>query len=73
MRLNISLGIRNYSSLTDRVESECREVLNPTQLVFVNKPIEAIVNARATAERQAKAREAVEEKLKTATDKAKKF
>lgn len=73
MRQNITLRIKNYSSLTDRVESECRETLNPTQMVFINKPIEAIVNSRANAERQVNARQAAEERLKAASEKAKKF
>ena len=73
MRQRIDLGLRNYSSLTDRVESECKETLNPTQMVFINKPIEAIVNSRASAERQKSARQAAEEKIKAASEKAKKF
>lgn len=73
MRQRISLGLENYSSLPDRVESECRETLNPTQVVLTNKPIESIVNSRASADRLRNAREAAEEKLKAAGEKAKKF
>lgn len=73
MRRRIDLGLKNYSSLTDRVESECKETLNPTQIVFINKPIEAIVNSRASAERVKNARQAAEEKIKAANEKAKKF
>ena len=73
MRQRIALRLSNYSSLSDRVESECRETLNPTQLVFINKPIEALVNSRATAEQKANARQAAEEKVKAASEKAKTF
>jgi hypothetical protein len=73
MRLRIRLGLNNYNSLTDRVESECRETLNPTQVVLINKPIESIVNSRAGADRLRKSTEAAEEKLKAADEKAKKF
>ena len=73
MRLNITRGIKNYSSLSDRVESECRETSNPTQMVFINKPIETLVNSRANAERQINRLQAAEERLKAANEKAKKF
>lgn len=73
MQLNIRLGIKNYSSLSDRVDSECKETLNPTQLVFIHKPIEALINARATAQRQANARQEAADKLKSASEKASKF
>lgn len=73
MQQHIDLGLKNYSSLTDRVESECRETLNPTQMVFINKPIESVVNSRANAGRLSNARQAAEEKLKAASEKAKKF
>lgn len=73
MRRRIDLGLKNYSSLTDRVESECKETLNPTQIVFINKPIEAIVNSRANAEQQRNARQVIEGRLKAASEKAKKF
>jgi hypothetical protein len=73
MRSNIRLGIRNYFSLTDRVETECQVSVHPTQIVFINKPIEVLVNSRANAERQSNSRHASEERLKTAKEKAKSF
>jgi len=73
MRQRLDLGLKNYSSLTDRVERECVETLNPTQIVFINKPIEAIVNSRAATERQRNARQAAEERIKAASEKAKMF
>lgn len=73
IRQSISLGLKQYSSLTDRVERECRELINPMQMVFINKQIEAIANSRANAEWLSRRRQAAEEKLKAANEKAKKF
>lgn len=73
IRTNISLRIKNYSSLTDRVERECKSNLSPTQMKIVNKTIETFVNSRARTLQISKLREEAEERLRAANEKAKKF
>jgi len=73
MRQLIGLGQSNYTSLTDRVDIECKEISSPIQIVFTHKGVEAVVNARAKEERMRAKRQMGEEKLRAATERAKKF
>lgn len=73
MRQRIELRLRNYESLDERVENECKPKLNPAEIIFINRPIETLVNSRANTERVKSARQEAEERLKAANEKVKKF
>jgi hypothetical protein len=73
IRQRIELRLGYYDSLQDRVDNECKNKLNPTEMIFINKPIETIVNSRANSERLKSARQEAAERLKAANEKAKKF
>ena len=73
MRQRLARGLKNYKSLTDRVENECKEETHPTKLQFIHLPTEKVVNALATAERLMKNNREEQEKLNAAREKADKF
>jgi len=73
MRRNIELRIKNYDSLTDRVERECRATVQPIEMKFTNTAIEALVLTRANTEQKERERQAADERIKSALKKAKEF
>lgn len=73
MRLRLSMGLRNYSSLTDRVENECAARVLPTRIAFSQVGMDGLMRSRVQAEKKRQISNAASIKEKELKDKVSKF